>query len=207
MSTTTSSAPPTALRILVADDSAEARALLAAQLTTSGHDVVAEVASGAEAVERAVALTPDVVVLDVHMPSGSGADAATVILRGLPGTGVVLVTGDPDAVLTDAEITGTGAVAVLPKPAPRALLECTVRLASTRARELHGARDAAAAARQQLEDRKLIERAKGILMRRTGSTEQEAYRILQRSSQDRATPMIKLAQAVLDSEPGAVRAS
>ena len=204
---TTVSAPPSALRILVADDSAEARALLVAQITASGHAVVGEAATGADAVERAVALAPDVVLLDVHMPAGSGADAAAMILRGLPGTGVVLVTGDPDAVLSDDEITGTGAVAVLPKPVPRSLLECTVRLASTRARELNAARDAAAGARRQLEERKLIERAKGILMRRTGSSEQEAYRILQRSSQDRATPMVKLAQAVLDSEPGAVRAS
>ena len=205
--TTTVSAPPSALRILVADDSAEARAVLAAQLTASGHEVVAEAANGADAVERAVAVAPDVVVLDVHMPTGSGPDAATMILRGLPGTGVVLVTGDPDAALSDTEVTGTGAVAVLPKPVARALLDCTVRLASRRARELHAARDAAASARQQLEERKLIERAKGILMRRTGSSEQEAYRILQRSSQDRATPMVKLAQAVLDSEPGAVRVS
>ena len=65
------------------------------------------------------------------------------------------------------------------------------------------ARTDAGVARKQLEDRKVIERAKGILMRRTGATEQEAYRILQRSSQDRATPMVKIAQAVLDSEPGA----
>jgi response regulator NasT len=80
-----------------------------------------------------------------------------------------------------------------------------VRCAAARARELAAARADAAAARRQLEERKLLERARGLLMRRTGSTEAEAYRILQRSSQDRATPMIKLAQAVLDSEPGAGR--
>ena len=204
---TTASAPPSALRIVVADGNAEARSLMVAQLTASGHTVVAEAATGADAVTGAVAQTPDVVVLDVHMPAGSGPDAATMILRGLPGTGVVLVTGDPDVTLSDAEVTATGAVAVLLKPVARSLLDCTVRLAASRARELAAARDAAASARRQLEERKLIERAKGILMRRTGSSEQEAYRILQRSSQDRATPMAKLAQAVLDSEPGGLRVS
>ncbi|HEY9226358.1 MAG TPA: ANTAR domain-containing protein, partial [Gemmatimonadaceae bacterium] len=53
-----------------------------------------------------------------------------------------------------------------------------------------------------LENRKTIERAKGILMRRTGSSEQEAYRILQRTSQDRSVPMVEIAKAVLASEPG-----
>ena len=58
------------------------------------------------------------------------------------------------------------------------------------------------AAMEQLEARKLIERAKGILMRRTGSSEQEAYRIMQRSSQDRSVRMVDIAKAVIDSEPG-----
>jgi response regulator NasT len=191
------------LRVLVADDDASTCILLADQLTACGHQVVAAASTGADAVARAAALLPDVVVLDVHMPDGSGTDAAALILRGLPGTGIVLLTGDLDVMLSDAEVTGTGAVAVLPKPTPRALLDCTVRLASARAREIAAARTAASGARQQLEERKLIERAKGILMRRTGTTEQEAYRILQRSSQDKATPMVKLAQAVLTPAPAA----
>src|SRR3954462_15086195 len=64
------------------------------------------------------------------------------------------------------------------------------------------ARKDAEAAKQALENRKTIERAKGILMRSTGSSEQEAYRILQRTSQDRSVPMVEIAKAVLASEPG-----
>ena len=78
----------------------------------------------------------------------------------------------------------------------------TIRLAATRAKELLAARQDAESARTQLENRKTIERAKGILMRRTGSSEQEAYRILQRTSQDRSVPMVDIARAVLASEPG-----
>jgi len=82
------------------------------------------------------------------------------------------------------------------------LLDSTIRIAATRAKELMAARQDAESARQQLENRKTIERAKGILMRRTGSSEQEAYRILQRTSQDRSVPMVDIARAVLASEPG-----
>ena len=87
------------------------------------------------------------------------------------------------------------------KPPLRAS-DATLRLAVTRARELIEAKREAAAAKEQLEARKLIERAKGLLMRRTGSSEQEAYRIMQRSSQDRSVRMVDIAKAVIDSEPG-----
>jgi response regulator NasT len=83
------------------------------------------------------------------------------------------------------------------------MLDSTIRLAAMRAKELLTARSEAQDAKQQLENRKTIERAKGILMRRTGSSEQEAYRILQRTSQDRSVPMVEIAKAVLDSEPNA----
>jgi response regulator NasT len=94
------------------------------------------------------------------------------------------------------------AVALLPKPTPPTTLDATLRMAVTRARELIEAKREAASAKEQLEARKLIERAKGILMRRTGSSEQEAYRIMQRSSQDRSVRMVDIARAVIDSEPG-----
>jgi response regulator NasT len=81
-------------------------------------------------------------------------------------------------------------------------LDSTLRLAATRARELLAARKDAASARQALENRKTIERATGVLMRRTGSSEEEAYSILRRTSQDRSVPMVDIARAVLEGEPG-----
>jgi response regulator NasT len=195
----------TALGVLVADADPSSCARIAQLLAATGHRVLASVTTSGEAVSSAAALTPDVVVIDLGLPDATGAAAAALIRRGLPSTGVVLMTADAEAALTEEELIATGAVALLAKPMPIAMLECTVRLAATRARELATVRESAAAARRQLEERKLIERAKGILMRRTGTTEAEAYRILQRSSQDRGTPMSVLAQAVLASEPGAVR--
>jgi two-component system, response regulator PdtaR len=191
------------IRVLIAEDDDNARSLLTDLLRTLGHTIVAEVSSGREAIERARDFLPDVVLLDVHMPDGSGIEAAERITQSLPGVAVVLFSGDHTLTLSDRDVTATSAIAFLPKPAPPRVLDSTIRIAATRAKELMAARQDAESARQALENRKTIERAKGILMRRTGSSEQEAYRILQRTSQDRSVPMVDIARAVLASEPGA----
>ncbi|HET7632611.1 MAG TPA: ANTAR domain-containing protein [Gemmatimonadaceae bacterium] len=194
------------IRILVAEDDNAARALLVELLTGLGHTVVAEAGTGHEAQERAVSLLPDVVLLDVHMPDGSGIEAAEAITAVAPGVAVVLFSGDEALTLSDHDVTSTAAIAFLPKPAPPRVLDSTIRLAATRARELSSARKDAASAREALENRKAIERAKGALMRRTGLSEKEAYRILQRTSQDRSVPMVEIAKTVLANEPGQEKA-
>jgi len=193
---------PSTLRVLVAEDNALERSTLVDLLGVLGHMVVAEVESGTEAIAKAQQFTPDAVLLDMHMPGATGVQAAEEIASALPGTAVVLITGDLSLTLSTADVLRSTAVALLPKPTPPATLDATLRMAVTRARELIEARREAAEAKQQLEARKLIERAKGILMRRTGSSEQEAYRIMQRSSQDRSVRMVDIAKAVIDSEPG-----
>ncbi len=193
---------PSTIRVLVAEDDALERSTVVELLVALGHMVVAEVETGAEAIEKSRQFTPDAVLLDVHMPGANGVQAAEEIAAALPGTAVVLITGDLSLTLSTADVLRSTAVALLAKPTPPTTLDATLRLAVTRARELLAARKEAADAKQQLEARKLIERAKGLLMRRTGSSEQEAYRIMQRSSQDRSVPMVDIARAVIDSEPG-----
>ncbi len=193
---------PSTIRVLVAEDNALERSTLVDLLVALGHMVVAEVESGTEAIEKAQQFTPDAVLLDMHMPGASGVQAAEEIAAALPGTAVVLITGDLSLTLSSADVLRSTAVALLPKPTPPTALDATLRMAVTRARELLSARREAAEAKAQLEERKLIERAKGILMRRTGSSEQEAYRIMQRSSQDRSVRMVDIARAVIESEPG-----
>lgn len=194
---------PTTIRVLIAEDDQLTRSTMTDLLVSLGHMVVAEVESGAEAIEKAKQFTPDVVLLDVHMPGSGGVQAAEEIAALLPGTAVILITGDMSVSLSASEVAKSGAVALLSKPAPPGTIDTTLRLAVSRARELLAAKNEAVQVKQQLEARKVIERAKGILMRRTGSSEQEAYRIMQRSSQDRSVPMVDIAKAVIDSEPGA----
>ena len=190
-----------ALRVLLADDDVEARRTLVELLASFGHMVVGDVGTGSAAVEAARAAAPDVVLLDVHMPDGSGIDAAQRIVAERPSTAIVLFSGDH--ALGYADVEPAGAVTFLAKPVPPPSLDAALRFAVQQARALAEARGDATQARRQLEDRKTIERAKGILMRRTGSSEQQAYRILQRTSQDRSQSMVQIAKAVIDSEPGA----
>jgi two-component system, response regulator PdtaR len=189
-------APATSVRVLVADDDPEARELLVSTLRSLGHEVIGEVGTGRDAVLHAQSLQPEAILLDVHMPDGSGIDAAKQIAAALPGVAVVLFTGDETLSLSEQDVAESSAISMLTKPAKKSTLDSALRLAVANARRL-------TAARQELQNRKDIERAKGILQRRTGCTEQDAYRILQRSSQDRSIPMVTVAREVLKSEPGA----
>src|SRR5436190_21024331 len=152
------------IRLLIAEDDDNARALLVDLLTTMGHSIVAEVSTGREAFERAKDVAPDVVLLDVHMPDGSGIEAAEKITQTIPGVAVVLFSGDQTLTLSERDVTATAAIAFLPKPAPPRILDSTIRLAAQRARERAHAKQDADAARTALEHRKTIERAKGILI-------------------------------------------
>jgi len=188
------------IRIVLAEDDDNARDTLVDLLDSFGYEVTGAVCSGREAVTSARETSPDVVLLDVRMPDGSGIEAAAEIAAELPNVAIVLFTGDPSLTLSADQTSTTAAVLYVPKPTPPAVLDSTIRLAVRRSRELRDARADATAARRMLEERKLVERAKGILMRRTGSTEQEAYRILQRSSQDRSVSMAEIARTVIESE-------
>src|ERR687884_1964803 len=128
------------IRILLAEDDDNARAILVELLIALGHLVVAEVSSGRDAVERSKDVAPDVVLLDVHMPDGSGIEAAEQITQAVPGVAVVLFTGDQTVALSEHDVTATAAIALLPKPTPPRVLDSTIRLAVTRARELASAR-------------------------------------------------------------------
>ena len=191
----------TQIRVLLAEDDASARTLLAQVLVACGHIVVAQVSTGRESVERALALNPDVVLLDVHMPDGSGIEAAEKITRERPGTAVILFTGDASTALSDEQVSATAAVAFLPKPAPPPVLDAAVRLAVNRAQQLKLARAEVDDARKRLDDRKLIERAKGVLMKRSGLDENEAYRTMQRSAQNRGLTLVVIAKKLIDEAP------
>jgi len=188
------------IRVLIAEDDDNARSLLIDLLGTLGHTVVAEVSSGREAIERAKDVLPDVVLLDVHMPDGSGIEAAERITQSIPGVAVVLFSGDQTLQLSDRDVTATAAIAFLPKPAPPRVLDSTIRLAATRAKELLAARQDAESARTQLENRKTIERAKGILQRDLGLTEEQAYLSIQRQSRQKRKTMKEISEAIILSE-------
>ena len=193
--------PPAPVRVLIAEDDAELRGALTRNLSATGHVIVGEVETMEDALSRARELVPDVLLLDSHLDPSHMVDAAKSLAADHPGIALIYLSGESVFTL-EGDDAGTTAISVLPSSCSISVLESSIKLAAHRARELNAAREEVADVRRQLENRKAIERAKGILMRRTGLSEQEAYRILQRTSQDRSVPMVDVAREVLESEPG-----
>ena len=198
---------PTSVRVLVVEDDTIVREILDRQLGSLGHHVVSTVATGREAMEfanahqRADEAALDAILLDVQLLDGSGVETAERMSRERSDLAVVLFSGDTLADVPAAKEMSDSSVALLPRRPSAAALDSAIKLAVQRARELKSARAEIEDLKMKLESRKHIERAKGILMRRTGLSEQEAYRILQRTSQDRSVPMVEVAKEVLASEP------
>jgi response regulator NasT len=175
-------------RIVVAEDEALVRMGVRTILEDAGYRVVGEAASGEECLELVRAHDPDLVVLDVRMPPPDGIEVARRLREASPRP-VVFLTAFGDRDLLEAAA-AAGAFAYVVKPVVGAELLAAVELAWARWRDLQEAREA-------LQTRKLVERAKGVLMRRLGLGEEEAYRLLQRRSRNLRRPMREVAQAVL----------
>lgn len=187
------------LRVLVVDHNGPSHAALTAQLSALGFTVVLP----ATATDTSP-LAADVALVDLTANGSISPFAiAQEIRESLPDIAVVLCTSHETVQLSAEDAERSHAVAMLLKPTPDNVLAASLQLAALQARELARVREECEQALAQLEARKLIERAKGILMRRTGSSEQEAYRIMQRTSQDKSVPMVNIAKTVIASEPGA----
>ena len=184
------------LRILVADDEPDMREYFQRGLPRLGHQVVGAAGNGRELVEQCRALRPDLVITDIKMPDMDGIDAATEIYKERP-VPVILVSAYHDAALV-ARAEADHILGYLVKPIKQTDLGPVIALAMRRFEQFEALQREAADLRQALEDRKTIERAKGVLMKRHRWSEAEAFRRLQRGAMNRRTTMVELAQAVLN---------
>ena len=189
---------PPPLKILVADDERPVAAGLKGQLDALGYDVVALVHDGQHAIEVCRRSLPDLVLMDIEMPGLDGLSAARQITRD-PGTPVIILTsyGNPNLIEQAVE---DGVVHYLLKPVTSESLYAAIQVAIARSRESRSLRENVLQLEGTLRERKLIERAKGILMNRRNMSEQEAFRYLQRQSQDRRIPMAKLAESIVQAD-------
>jgi len=185
-------------RILVADDEKPVAAGLQGQLDALGYDVVAVVHDGHHAIEVCRRTLPDLVLMDIEMPGLDGLSAARQIARD-PGTPVIILTAHGHPNLIEQAVEG-GVVHYLLKPVTSPSLHAAIQVAVARARETKTLRDNVNTLELTLRERKLIERAKGILMTRRNMSEPEAFRFLQRQSQDRRMPMAKLAESIVQAD-------
>jgi two-component system, response regulator PdtaR len=183
-------------RVLIAEDEALIRLDLAEMLTEEGFEVVGQAADGEEAVELATSLKPDLVIMDVKMPKKDGIDAAAEIVTEQIAPVVMLTAFSQRDLIERAR--DAGAMAYLVKPFNQADLLPAIELAVARYAEMVQLREEVADVTARLETRKLIDRAKGLLMTNQKMTEPEAFRWIQRTAMDRRTSMQVVAQAVLD---------
>ena len=185
------------LRIVAADDERPMREYYQELLPRLGHQaVVAE--GGRQLVELCRLLNPDLVITDIRMADLDGIQAAAEVSRGRE-VPVILVSAHHDAELQARA--GQGPVmAYLIKPVKQADLETAINLAMTRFEQFRALRREAADLRQALEDRKLIERAKGVLMKRLRVEEQEAFRRLRKASADTNRKLVEVAREVVTAE-------
>ncbi|MFI8564978.1 ANTAR domain-containing response regulator [Rhodococcus sp. NPDC078407] len=186
--------PP--LRVVVAEDESLIRLDLVEMLREEGYDVVGEAADGQQAVELAVELRPDLVFMDVKMPRRDGIDAASEIAEKRIAPVVILTAFSQRELVEKAR--DAGAMAYLVKPFTKADLMPAVELAASRFSEISALESEIADLQDRLETRKLIEKAKGILMESQSLTEPQAFKWIQRAAMDRRTTMKAVADVVIE---------
>ena len=181
------------LRILVAEDEALIRMDLIEMLTEAGYEVVAEAVNGEEAITKAQEHQPDLAILDVKMPILDGISAAERIISIAP---VLMLTAFSQRELIE-RARDAGVMAYVVKPFTIADLAPAIEIAISRHRQMRALADEVADLHERLETRKIIERAKGILMQALDLSEPEAFSWIQRAAMDRRLTMKEVAQAVI----------
>jgi response regulator NasT len=191
------------LRVVIAEDEAIIRMDLRETLEEEGYEVIGETGRGDQAVELVRNLMPDLAILDVKMPGMDGLDAARII-NGEKICGVLMLTAFSQREVVE-QARDAGALAFLVKPFQKSDLIPAIEVAMGRFRELRALTGEIDALGEQLESRKVIDRAKGLLMDELGMTEADAFGFIQRTAMSERCRMRDVADRILDGSlrPGA----
>jgi AmiR/NasT family two-component response regulator len=187
--------PRSQRRIIIADDESLIRLDLREMLISLEYDVIAEVGDGRTAVDLAKKLRPDLVIMDIKMPEVDGITAAEELTREKIAP-VVLLTAYSDQQLVE-RAKEAGVVGYLVKPFREAELMPVIEVAMARFDEFMALEQELGSMKEALESRKVVERAKGILMEVHGLRETEAFHRIRRTSMDSRKSMKEVAEAIL----------
>ena len=185
---------PKRIRILVAEDEALIRMDLVEMLGEAGYEVVAEAADGAQAIELAQIHKPDLAILDVKMPVLDGISAAEKIITIAP---VLMLTAFSQRELVE-RARDAGVMAYVVKPFSIGDLVPAIEIAISRHLQMRSLADEVADLHERLESRKIIDKAKGILMSALNLSEPQAFSWIQKAAMDRRLTMKDVALAVID---------
>jgi two-component system, response regulator PdtaR len=184
-------------RVLIAEDEAIIRLDLKEMLEEEGIEIVGEAADGEAAIRMTREKSPDLVIMDIKMPGLDGLSAAErIVADDLAAVLILTAFSQKDLVQRAAE---AGAIGYLVKPFQKTDLMPALEIALARHEELAAVRRESQDLSEQLETRKLVDRAKGFLMDRRGMTEAEAFRHVQKTAMDQRRPMKEVAQEILES--------
>jgi len=183
-------------RILVAEDEALIRLDLVEMLTEAGYEVVAQATNGVEAIALAKEFKPDLAILDVKMPELDGISAAQEIIEISP---VLMLTAFSQRELVE-RARDAGVMAYVVKPFSINDLTPAIEIAMSRHLQMRSLKEEVADLHERLETRKVIDRAKGILMAAMNLSEPEAFSWIQRAAMDRRISMKAVAEAVISPE-------
>ncbi|MEY3454897.1 MAG: hypothetical protein RLZZ92_17 [Actinomycetota bacterium] len=181
-------------RILIAEDETLIRMDLAEMLRENGYEVVGEATNGEEAVALANELKPDLAILDVKMPKLDGISAAEKIVEIAP---VLMLTAFSQKDLVERAL-DAGVMAYVVKPFTIDDLIPAIEIAATRHAQMLALKSEVADLTERLETRKLVDRAKGLLMQAMKLSEPEAFKWIQRTAMDKRVSMKEVAEAVID---------
>lgn len=182
-------------RVVIADDESVIRADLREMLTNLNYLVVGEAGDGQSAVNTARELKPDVVIMDIKMPDLDGIQAAKILTQEQIAP-VLLLTAYSQRDLVD-RAKEAGVVGYLVKPFREQEILPAIEIALARFAEFRELKKETADLQETLETRKVVDRAKGILMDQQGMTEQEAFRKIQKTSMNSRKPMKEVAEAII----------
>lgn len=188
----------TSLRIAIADDEPDMRDYFQDVLPRLGHTVVAVARNGRELVEQCRLTAPDLVITDIKMPEMDGIDAASQICKDRP-IPIILVSAYHDASLIE-RAEADHVMGYLVKPIKQTDLGPTIAIAVSRFSQFQALQEEADDLRQALADRKTIEKAKGILMKKAGLDEATAFRRLQKLASDKNRKLVEIASMILTAE-------
>ena len=182
-------------RIIIADDESLIRLDLREMLTHLGYEVIAEAGDGRTAVDLAKRLRPDLLIMDIQMPDLDGIAAAEELTRERVAP-VVLLTAYSDQVLVE-RAREAGVVGYVVKPFREAELMPVIELCRARFEEFRTLEHEVGGLKDALETRKVVERAKGVLMEVHGMRESEAFHRIRKTSMDARKTMKEVAEAIL----------
>ena len=185
------------LQIAVAEDEPIMQQYLEETLTLLGNRVLMT-GTGKELIERCQKEKPELVITDIRLPDMNGLDAAAKVYDSAP-VPIIVVSAFHDTELVE-RAERNHVLAYLVKPIKQQDLEPAISIAMSRFREFTDMRDEADSLRQALEDRKIIERAKGLLMKRAGLDEPEAFRRLQKLARDKNQKLVEIAHMIVTAE-------